>query len=1309
MIVGCIGVLALAGIRAEGATCTLGTPSRSSIVAGSSDTTVTFSQSGFGTETTAFLALSSPPGTTVPLFVTVGPTQLQFTIPGTYLATPQTLGYVISSSECTPGSFSGTLQVTAATPPVPPAAVGLPNSANAHIPVIEPIGAHTGWGRGFFSSVASRSSGGAGWSSCQHCHGDLSDSPKGGFSTVPTETLVPAHRALNWTAIFDEIDDYERVPGADGGGGGKTASEVQNFIANAFTQPGGLKDYGFSNPVMYVNPNTGMQTTIVPLLKEFRPGSYPFTIYLLCSSQASMPGTVAKGCSLSVEKTLKLATGGAGVMNPDGQGITFACSPGSASCPSVTAGDASTLVFGSDSSAIVTHTNQVKEYFNSSGQLVRVFDPRGPDLNITLDTQGDASEVDDNFGIRITITRGSGEVTVSDQASRSAQLSISSDGSLAAFTNAGGDTYGFTGGLLNGSFISITDPAGNNTSVGFTGSQVGTITNAGGGVKVFAYSSSSTNVTDELGNVTIYQFDSGFRTTYVTNAVGATWGMTFGSNGALATVTDPRGFVRSWQTDANLNISKYIDQAGDATTFSYNANNARTKLVDALRNAALAAYDSHNQPTSITDFLGNPLKLTYEPKGRVASETYPNGVTDEFVWDDTNHAVTITFAAGTPSSDVVQTTFDANGHWITRKTPNRMDTAAYNLNDQLVQLVLGAGRSDARTVRHYYDSRGNEIKMTDPRGVNTTWTYNALNDPIQIVRAAGLPEQSVTKFGYNLAADIISRTNPLGGVTLYTLNPDHQVVGVEDPVLEDRVVQRDLDGNVIQTIDPDGKVVSYDRDARELVVKKTLSDGTVVSFTYDLLGRRSSMTDPTGTTTYQYDANGRVTNVTDPTDKSVGSEYDAVGNRVELTLPDGTKFKNDFSALGLVTDVTHSMLGKIMIGYDSGLNANQIIYSNGVIYQKIFDPFHEPIQEVDTRGSHTLFSISNTFDAAGNGTSTTIGSSVELRAFDGLNRVTKDTLDGIPTLASYDANSDLLSYGSNALTYNLEGGLTGFNLATVSNDLDGNLVSGVGQTIGYNAEELVRTFGGPTTGTALYISNGDGVLTDENTSKGSYHFVYDGFNRIQESGPQGTIDYVRLGNTVLATINTTTGQIFTPAHDAAGSPTVVIDGAGKVEAQYEFNSLGSPLGSDPLGLTFEESAFGCTKDPGSGELRCGASPSLYNTATGRTNDQVTLGGLWPPNHGYSTIGLGQCCGCGPAATGACNAPAPAGLGYVVAAVESAVPRAERRCRSRMYTIYFQPSYGTAGAGPCSVMVPHDFSGGASTGCCDAPTQYCCGP
>ena len=82
------------------------------------------------------------------------------------------------------------------------------------------------------------------------------------------------------------------------------------------------------------------------------------------------------------------------------------------------------------------------------------------------------------------------------------------------------------------------------------------------------------------------------------------------------------------------------------------------------------------------------------------------------------------------------------------------------------------------------------------------------------------------------------------------------------------------------------------------------------TYTYDAVGRITSMTDEIGTTDYTYDANGnvltvkdltgtitrtydelnRVTSYTDANGKTVKYGYDELGNLVSLTYPGGEIF-----------------------------------------------------------------------------------------------------------------------------------------------------------------------------------------------------------------------------------------------------------------------------------------------------------------------------------------------------------------------------------------------------------------------------------
>ena len=82
-----------------------------------------------------------------------------------------------------------------------------------------------------------------------------------------------------------------------------------------------------------------------------------------------------------------------------------------------------------------------------------------------------------------------------------------------------------------------------------------------------------------------------------------------------------------------------------------------------------------------------------------------------------------------------------------------------------------------------------------------------------------------------------------------------------------------------------------------------LADRGAVGFAHDALGRRTSMTDPTGTTTYAYDTAGRLASTTTAGGRTLGFGYDPAGNRTSLTYPDawnhvsaGRKHKTPASA-----------------------------------------------------------------------------------------------------------------------------------------------------------------------------------------------------------------------------------------------------------------------------------------------------------------------------------------------------------------------------------------------------------------------------
>jgi YD repeat-containing protein len=84
---------------------------------------------------------------------------------------------------------------------------------------------------------------------------------------------------------------------------------------------------------------------------------------------------------------------------------------------------------------------------------------------------------------------------------------------------------------------------------------------------------------------------------------------------------------------------------------------------------------------------------------------------------------------------------------------------------------------------------------------------------------------------------------------------------------------------------PTTEVYTYDAADKLLNVKV---NGIVVkSFTYDLAGRTTGITDAGGTTTFSYDYEDRVTSITRPGMTTNAFAYNGFGARVSKTKPSG--------------------------------------------------------------------------------------------------------------------------------------------------------------------------------------------------------------------------------------------------------------------------------------------------------------------------------------------------------------------------------------------------------------------------------------
>jgi len=121
---------------------------------------------------------------------------------------------------------------------------------------------------------------------------------------------------------------------------------------------------------------------------------------------------------------------------------------------------------------------------------------------------------------------------------------------------------------------------------------------------------------------------------------------------------------------------------------------------------------------------------------------------------------------------------------------------------------------------------------------------------------------------------------------------------------------------MVTLTDPSGHVQHFSYDAHGRLLSWTADDGTQASYAYDNLGRRTSMTDATGTTHYAYDGNGNLLTVTEPDGAVFTAQYDQAGQRTSLTYPGGLQVTYCYNTKGQLVGLVDSRAGAAAYALD---------------------------------------------------------------------------------------------------------------------------------------------------------------------------------------------------------------------------------------------------------------------------------------------------------------------------------------------------------------------------------------------------------
>lgn len=648
-------------------------------------------------------------------------------------------------------------------------------------------------------------------------------------------------------------------------------------------------------------------------------------------------------------------------------------------------------------------------------------------------------------------------------------------------------------------------------------------------------------LTKQSGNVTdannidstivenmIYDKSSGRLTEYI-DGKGYSSSYQYDKLGRATRATFPDGSYLSINYDDVSNKVTAIDSTGLTSVTQWNSLGWKTSNGITGSGFMTYDYDTYGRMSWSKDARNNTTSYGYDAWRRPIQTLHPDGSTATILYDDVNRSKKST----DEEMNVYQERYDVFGR-ITNKDWLKA-TGTVSLG------VLS------------YDYTGNLLTSTDANANTTTYTYDVLNRLISVKDA----ENQTTQYGYSLANKLISTRYADGntlekkydqrGRLIQTIDPS------KDPSSSREIYFYDANNNLSVRSDSNGQVQTFNYNNRNrLTLSITHSamvmDPDTIGYSYDAAGRRLSMQDSTGTTSYGYDAiTKRLTNLTYPDGKTVTYHYDNQGNRETMTDPFGYETVYHYDSRNRLTNVGPSINNwDVTYNYKRNNLLSTMSLANGTNSTYSYDGANLTGLIQKMAGGAIINASAYEYDNNNNQTRKSEEGSVYSFGYDNLNRI----------ITSSQFNE--------TYTYDTRG-----NRQTLTGE---QLFDRVGTSYvydGHNRMTQVLKAPGSNWSNVRYRYNGDGLLYERIENGHTTRYYNDGAEIIAEGEVINSVAslkarYVR-GSGLIARVD---GSGYKAYYMENGHRDIVglVDGSGNWLSQYSYDIWGKPLATPKEGI-----------------------------------------------------------------------------------------------------------------------------------------------
>jgi RHS repeat-associated protein len=497
---------------------------------------------------------------------------------------------------------------------------------------------------------------------------------------------------------------------------------------------------------------------------------------------------------------------------------------------------------------ILSKKDHTRYYFSAAssilnGKILQITDPHGESISFSYDSSGRLSSVSAPFAGQIAFTYNGANLISSVTRVRD-NLTYS---------------YFYQG---DHKLKMVQDPQGRNY--------------------FFTYVSGSPNslaqgkletITDPIGRVLRFSYDSQGRALQQFEPGGGTWSFSYGDH--QTQVSMPNGFSETYFFDANYKEVRHEFADGSIFNTSWNAQGFRSQSGYDLLGTTQFGYDSNGNVNSIQRPLDpTPTRIQYDQSFNKPVSFIPlAGAPFTFTLDQASGDLLGISRTGGGTTLSISFTRDQFGNLLSSNNGLMIYADQRNASGFLTRKF-----DTHNPVNLTYDSRGRPTLATWTSGRAQGYFYN---DDDQIVRITETNLPAII-FEYDQMKRLVQRVVQADIIQQTTYSYDSR----------DRIVQ-------ITNALGQSRLFFYDSaHVRNLPSEVKDEAGYSTFFTYDKLDRILTRTDPRGAvTSYSHDSKGRVTSVTDPLRNVTRYSYDLNDRLISESRPSSAFANNQTAAV----------------------------------------------------------------------------------------------------------------------------------------------------------------------------------------------------------------------------------------------------------------------------------------------------------------------------------------------------------------------------------------------------------------------------